>query len=139
MNEQPYNHAVSAYRKAQEHALHPVDIVVALYQGMLKNLNEAKVAYENRDLDKMCAINEKTFRILAALQCHLDFEQGKNTAITLDSFYTAFFVRLVRVLETPAPVQEYSYLEATLHDVYDEWKKLAEKSRFSMLEAPRVP
>lgn len=137
MNEKPRNMAVNAYQKAQEHGLGPVDIVVALYQGMLKNIDAAKIAYQEKDLGKMCQMNEKTFRILAALQCHLDFEKGANTATALDVFYTAFFVRLTRVLESADPYHEYLYLEDTLRDVYGEWKKLAEKGRFSSPSGPR--
>lgn len=137
MNNDPYrNQAFNAYQKAHEHGMNNVDIVVALYQGIIRNLEAARLAYQDNDLGKMCQTNQKTFRILAALQCHLDFEKGKDTAPALDNFYTAIFVRLAKVLERPDPAGEFRYLESNVRDVYAQWKKLAQKCQISAPPAP---
>lgn len=127
MTNNHYSMATNAYQKASEASMNPVEIVVALYQGILVNLDGAKTAYQERDWEKMCRLNEKSFRIMAALQCHLDYQKGGKTAPALDKFYTSLFVRLARVTETPDPYLEYVYLEGVVRDVYDQWKKLAHK------------
>ncbi len=123
----PYNNATKAYRQAGHAALNPVEIVVALYEGMLRNIEGAKNAYKENNLEQMCVLNEKTFRILAALQSHLDFEKGGKTAPALDDFYKIVFVRLAKVLERDNPCNEFDYIRSNIRDVYDKWSLLAKK------------
>lgn len=127
MTNSPYGTAAHAYQKAKDASLNPVEIVVALYDGILANLGEAKTAYQEQNWEQMCQLNEKSFRIMAALQCHLDHQKGGKTASALDSFYTSLFVRLARVMETTDPYMEYGYLEGVVQDVHNQWKKLAYK------------
>ena len=123
----PYGNAAQAYQQAGQKALNPVEIVVALYEGILRNLEGAKSAYAENDLDKMCALNEKTFRILGALQSHLDFEKGGDTAPALNEFYKIVFVRLTAVLQQEDPVAEYEVLQSNVRDIYSKWSLLAQK------------
>lgn len=122
-----YGNAAQAYQQAGQKALNPVEIVVALYEGILRNLEGAKNAYAERNLEKMCALNEKTFRILGALQSHLDFEKGGDTAPALNDFYKIVFVRLAKVLEQEDPVAEFDYLKSNVRDIYSKWSLLAKK------------
>jgi len=123
----PYGDAAQAYQQAGHTALNPVEIVVALYEGMLRNLEGAKTAYEEENLEQMCLLNEKTFRILGALQSHLDFEKGGDTAPALNDFYKIVFVRLAKVLEKDDPAQEFEYLKDNIRDIYSKWSLLAKK------------
>jgi len=124
----PYGNAAQAYQQTGQNAVNnPVEIVVALYEGILRNLEGAKNSYVENNLEKMCELNEKTFRILAALQSHLDFEKGGDTAPALDDFYRILFVRLAKVLEKDDPAQEYEYLKDNIRDVYSKWSLLAKK------------
>ena len=123
----PYGNAAQAYQQAGQKALNPVEIVVALYEGILRNLEGAKNAYAENDLEKMCALNEKTFRILGALQSHLDFENGGDTAPALNEFYKIVFVRLANVLQQEDPVAEFEVLQSNVRDIYSKWSLLAQK------------
>ncbi len=124
----PYSNAAQAYQQAGHNAVNnPVEIVVALYEGMLRNLEGAKNAYVEKNLERMCELNEKTFRILAALQSHLDFENGGDTAPALDDFYRIVFVRLAKVLEKDDPAAEFDYLKSNVRDIYSKWSLLAKK------------
>lgn len=123
-----YGNAAQAYQQAGQTALNPIEIVVALYEGILRNLEGAKNAYTASNLEEMCALNEKTFRILAALQSHLDFEKGGDTAPALNDFYKILFVRLAKVLEKDDPVAEFEYMQENVRDVYSKWSLLAQKA-----------
>jgi flagellar protein FliS len=123
----PYGNAAQAYQQAGHAALNPVEIVVALYEGMLRNLEGAKNAYTENNLEQMCLLNEKTFRILAALQSHLDFEKGGDTAPALNDFYKILFIRLAKVLEKDDPAKEFEYLKSNIRDIYSKWSLLARK------------
>lgn len=125
----PYGAATQAYQQAGQTALNPVEIVVALYDGILRNIEEAKNAYIDKNLEKMCHTNEKTFRIITALQCHLDFEKGGDTAPALNKFYNIIFSRLAKILESKDPCQEYEYIQSNVRDIYIKWSKLARKVR----------
>lgn len=129
INQQPnsYGNAAQAYKQVGQSALNPVEIVVALYEGILKNLEEAKNAYSEQNLEEMCLLNEKTFRILGALQAHLDFENGGETAPALNDFYKIVFVRLTNILQKEDPVSEFDYLRNNVRDVYEKWSLLSKK------------
>ncbi|MCK5384743.1 MAG: flagellar protein FliS [Alphaproteobacteria bacterium] len=122
-----YGNAAQAYQQTGQTALNPVEIVLALYEGILRNLEGAKNSYVENDLENMCALNEKTFRILAALQSHLDFEKGGDTAPALDDFYRILFMRLTKVLEKDDPAQEFDYLKSNVRDIYSKWSLLTKK------------
>lgn len=127
LNTPTHNTAANAYQTTGYTALSPIETVVALYRGIITNLDAAKISYQAKNLEEVCQLNEKTFRILAALQCHLDFEHGGDTAPALDKFYTALFIHLAKVLEAPDPAAEYTYLGQTTREVYDKWQILSNK------------
>lgn len=121
------HNAANAYLRASEKGMAPIEIVVALYQGLMRNIQAAKTAYRERDLGKMCIYNEKSFNILLALQTHLDHEQGGQAAVALDRFYTAVFLNIAKILEKSDPYQEYSIIEHHISDVCGQWMSLSRK------------
>lgn len=138
----PYEQAGKAYRARMSNGLSGIEIVVLLFEGMIKNLQAARLAYERRDLESMCVLNQKTINILMALQTHLDFENGGEAAQSLDRFYTSVFVHLTKVLEATDIEGEFRYIEGNVSDVYRYWQKLASRllaERRSIGEKNRSP
>lgn len=113
--------------RASEKGLAPVEIVVALYQGLIRNIQAAKMAYHDRDLGKMCTHNQKAVNILIALQSHLDHEQGGTTAKALDQFYTAVFLNITKILDKSDPYSEFGIIEHHVEDVCSQWMSLSRK------------
>ena len=123
----PYEQAGKAYLTRMSDSVSSLEIVVLLYQGMIKNLIGARQAYACGDLETMCTLNQKTVNILMALQTHLDFKNGGEAAVALDRFYTSVFVHLTKVLEATDIEGEFRYIEGNVADVYRFWQKLASR------------
>ena len=125
----PASLVTGAYLRAQGHCFSPEDVVRALFQGMVRNIIRAREAHLNGNLEAMCALNQKTFKILIALQGNIDLAAGGESARLLSRFYTAVFIRLARVLRAKKPQDEFLALEKTLKDVSGNWKPLPKMAK----------
>lgn len=121
----PYNKAVQAYQRKSDENLSPLQIVVELYKGMIKNTKDAKRHWEAGHLDLMTNSIVKVFNILEALQAHLDMEQGGEDAVFLNRFYTVIFSALSRVTSKPEPGEEFDAIIAYIQQVTDRWYAMA--------------
>jgi flagellin-specific chaperone FliS len=127
--------ANGAYRAIQERNLTPLQILLELYKGIIQNLDEAKNAYRQNNLGKMCLYNQKTFLILSALKDNMDRSIETDFSKNLDTFYTAVFFRLAKVLERDDPITEYEIIEKSVRDVYHFWASL-EQNKNIIFPAP---
>lgn len=121
MTNNPYQQAASAYQGAHETHMGGFDVVVELYKGIIKNVTAAKTAYQKGELEEMCKLNEKTTKILIALQSHLNHEQGGEAANFLDVFYTGIFGKLMSVLRKEDPAAAFDEILELIKPVYEIW------------------
>ncbi len=124
-----FQQATNVYRSASESNMSGFDVVVELYKGMIRNVENAKSAYKQGKLDEMCELIEKTNKILIALQSHLNFEDGGEAAQTLNTFYNGIFGSLAQILRTKTPEEDFDKVLKHLHKVYEIWCKHAENER----------
>ncbi len=120
-----YHKAVQAYQKKTDENLSPLQIVVELYKGMIKNTKDAKRHWENGHLDLMTNSITKVFNIIEALQAHLDMEQGGEDAVFLNRFYNVIFSALSRATSKPEPGEEFDAIAAYIQQVTDRWYAIA--------------
>lgn len=104
-----------------------MEIVLALYRGMLNNIDAAKAAYLAKDFEKMCQMNDKSIAILVALQSHLDHKNGGAAVTNLNVFYTGVYMRLTSTLSKKDPAAEYDYIYRNIKDIYTHWLTLYKK------------
>ncbi|MAF97051.1 MAG: hypothetical protein CMH26_00280 [Micavibrio sp.] len=128
-----YQKAAGAYQNTSEQHINGFEIVRELYKGMISNIEQAKDAYNDNRLEEMCLLNQKTFKILMALQSHLNFEQGGDAATFLNNFYNSIFVSLTRVLRADDTAQEFDNIIERIEPVYKRWCTFAADSRESEL------
>lgn len=121
--------AAMAYQKISHTSMSGFEIVVALYEGIIKNIEQAKNAYLEGKLDHMCNLNDKTYNILIALQSHLDFEKGGEEAQYLNQFYNSIFTTLSRVLRAPEPAAEFDKILIHIQPVYKRWIEFAQAEK----------
>ena len=133
-----YEQAASAYNTTQSSAMSGFEILVELYKGMIGNINQAKAAYQNGKLDEMCNLNDKTFKIIQALRAHLDFDQGGDTSLFLDQFYSKIFIALTKVLSQDEPEKAFDAVLAEIQPVYERWVALAAEEK-AVSQASQVP
>lgn len=117
--------AATAYQSAHVNNMSGFEIVAELYQGMIKNIQQAKQAYKTGQLENMCALNSKTNKILMALKSHLNFEQGGQAAIFLNKLYSHIFLSITKILRSENPEQEFDRLIEILMPISMHWAKLS--------------
>lgn len=125
MSHNPYQKASQAYQKKNDETLTPLQIVVELYKGMIKNTKLAKQAWQNNQLDVMCQYVEKNFSILEALQSNIDLEKGGEDAVFLNRFYTVIFSSLTLATSKPDPAAYFDQISSYIQQVHDRWYVLA--------------
>jgi flagellar protein FliS len=112
------------YQQQAIAGMNPVELIVALYNGMLRFLHEGIAAIEHHDpADRRIAVG-RVLEILMHLQSRLRMDVGGNSAKALAEFYTAIFALCL----------EGSRLESTerlkeaigcIRDVRDAWSVAA--------------
>jgi flagellar biosynthetic protein FliS len=125
MTGNPYNKASQAYQRHSDSSLTPLQIVVELYKGMLRNVRSAKECYEMGKLDVMSNHIIKTFDVLEALQGNLDLQNGGEDAAFLNRFYNVVFSALSLATAKPDPVKEFDGIIAYIQQVHDRFAALA--------------
>lgn len=128
-----FSQATAAYKNVESHKpLNGYQIAAKLYGGILKNLYDAKRAYERKDLEEVVAINVNTFDILEALQVRLNHEDetARETTDFLYRFYNIVFVKVAQILEVEDTSKEYDAIINYVKPVYDRWQKLAFPEQF---------
>lgn len=125
MSQNPYQKASQAYQKKNDETLTPLQIVVELYKGLIKNTKMAKQCWESKQLDVMCDYISKNFNILEALQSNLDLENGGEDAAFLNRFYTVIFSSLTLATAKPDPSAYFDQIISYIQQVHDRWYVLA--------------
>lgn len=121
----PYHRASQAYQKKLDDNLTPLQIVVELYKGMLRNVKLAKQSWKEGNFELMSANIVKTFDILEALQSNLDMEGGGEDAQFLHKFYTVLFSALSQASSKPNPAEYFDEIISYIQQVHDRWYKMA--------------
>lgn len=98
----------------------PVELVVALYDGMLRFLSEAIAAVERGDVSARRIAIKYVFDILMHLQSRLRMDVGGTSAQSLSEFYAAIFALCLEGsrLSSVARLEEAM---ACIRDVREAW------------------
>ncbi|MFY9747510.1 MAG: flagellar export chaperone FliS [Acidobacteriaceae bacterium] len=79
------------YQQQAVAGMNPVELIVALYDGMVRFLYRAIAAAESRNREDRRAAIARVLEILMHLQSRLRMDVGGNSAKALSEFYTAIF------------------------------------------------
>ena len=82
------NQALSSYQKNQISGMSQKDLIVMLYSGAIKFINQAKEHLTESSSEKYSDAIERAHRIVYHLYSTLDFEQGGEIASRLGALYT---------------------------------------------------
>src|ERR1022692_2107977 len=86
-----------SYREATVGGASPVELVVRLYEQMIKDLREVADAIEQKDITLRTGRIKHAILVVGHLQSSLDFAKGGKVAKDLDNFYNAVRQSLVWV------------------------------------------
>ena len=113
---------VDVYRRTEAQSASPLQLVVMLYDGAVRFLNEAGAAEARGDLRARAQALTRVSAIVA--ECHgtLDLERGGSVARELDGLYSYISARLldVTVKRDAGAIAEVHKLMSTLRDAWAE-------------------
>jgi flagellar secretion chaperone FliS len=102
----------------------PVELIVALYDGMLRFLSEAIAAVERGDVSARRIAVKHVFDILMHLQSRLRMDVGGSSAQSLAEFYAATFALCLEGSRL-ASVARLEEAMACIRDVREAWSVAA--------------
>ena len=102
----------------------PVDLVVALYDGVIRFLYSACDAVEHGDTDGRRAASKRALDIILHLQSRLRMDIGGAPAQALSEFYAATFAQIVQASQS-ASRQKFQHAIECVRNVRDAWRQVA--------------
>jgi len=116
--------AAGVYQQTHVQSRSPVELVLMLYDGLLRFLGEARDAIGRNDLVDKREKMSRALAILSELQNTLNMTEGGNIASSLDGLYTYVNGRLLdaNMHHTTAGIDEALRL---LTPIREAWSQLA--------------
>jgi flagellar protein FliS len=111
----------------REHALDgaaAVDLVVALYDGIMRFLYAAVTAVERGDADARRAAVKRALDIIIHLQARLRMDVGGRPAQALSEFYAAIFAQILQASQS-ASKSKFQHAIDCVRNVRDAWREVA--------------
>jgi len=111
----------------QEHALDSasaVDLVVALYDGILRFLYAASYAVERGDEAARRSAVKRALDIIIHLQARLRMDVGGRPAQVLSEFYASIFAQILQASQS-ASQQKFDHAIDCVKNVRDAWRQVA--------------
>lgn len=121
MTQQQY----AAYTLAHQTTENKTQQVVMLYDGMMRYVNQAKQAILEKKIEERYKALEKASQIVTGLQASLDFEQGGEIAVVLDTYYNTVFTK-IHSINRLNEVEMCDELIADLKAMRDAWQSVHE-------------
>jgi flagellar protein FliS len=112
----------------QNHALDSasaVDLVVALYDGIIRFLHSAEDAVDRGDQDGRRIAVKRALDIIIHLQARLRMDVGGRPAQALSEFYASIFAQIMQASQS-ASHQKFEHAIECVRDVRDAWKQVAQ-------------
>jgi flagellar protein FliS len=123
----------------QEHALDgasAVDLVVALYDGILRFLYAASAAVERGDQAGRRIAVKRALDIIIHLQARLRMDVGGRPAQVLSEFYASVFAQILQASQS-ASRQKFEHAIECVRNVRDAWREVARDPEANA-DMPRV-
>jgi flagellar secretion chaperone FliS len=111
----------------QEHILDSasaVDLVVALYDGILRFLYSACLAVERGDQAARRVAVKRALDIIIHLQARLRMDVGGKPAQVLSEFYASIFAQILQASQS-ASRQKFEHTIECVRNVRDAWRQVA--------------
>jgi flagellar secretion chaperone FliS len=111
-----------AYIQTQVSSRSPLELVVMLYEGLIRFCGEGRAAIDRRDLVGKRAAMSRALAILSELQSTLNMAEGGELAISLDNLYSYINGRLLEasMQNDAGPLDETVKLLSSLRDAWSE-------------------
>jgi len=111
----------------REHALEgasAVDLVVALYDGIVRFLYSAIEAVERGDAEERRGAVKRALDIIIHLQARLRMDVGGRPAQVLSEFYASIFAQILQASQS-ASKAKFEHTIDCVRNVRDAWREVA--------------
>jgi flagellar protein FliS len=111
----------------QDHALDgasAVDLVVALYDGIVRFLYTAQAAVERGDAEARRLAVKRALDIIIHLQARLRMDVGGRPAQVLSEFYATIFAQILQASQS-ASRSKFEHTIGCVKNVRDAWREVA--------------
>lgn len=131
------NANLEQYLKSSISTASPVQLVIMLYDGAMKQLANGKRAMEQKNVFEQNKALQKAQRIIAELISSLDHRQGGEIASNLLALYTFCYDRLVEsnVNDDPTGIEQTMEVLSTLRSGWVELEATLRSGQETQLEA----
>jgi flagellar secretion chaperone FliS len=113
--------AYGAYRRSEIETLTPRDLLVKLFEGMERFIEQGAMAMQNRHCEMAAKNCQRVRDILFELQSTLNFEAGGEIAKRLDAIY-GFMVIEVTEAGLRQDAERLRQLQRVIRPLIDAWK-----------------
>lgn len=119
------NHAYArnAYRNNQVTTAPQKKLIIMLYEGAIKNLKLAKLAMEEKQIEKINEYLIKAQNIIMELMTTLNFEVGGEVAKNLHQLYDYMYWKLIRA-NIDKDVDSINEVENYMEELRDAWAQI---------------
>lgn len=112
------------YLETAVETAHPARLVVMLYDGAIRFLNEAEDAMHNADYDRQNHFIIKAQRIVAELMSSLDMQKGGHIAENLLNIYAYIYNQLIEA-NLGDQVEVIGQVRHLLQELREAWDEVA--------------
>ena len=118
---------MSTYREHLLEGASAVDLVVALYDGIIRFLYAAIDAVERDDVSSRRHAVKRAFDIIIHLQARLRMDIGGSPAQSLSEFYASIFAQILQASQS-ASREKFEHVIECVRNVRDAWKQVAHEA-----------
>lgn len=115
---------MGSYRQHALDGASAVDLVVALYDGIVRFLYEAMRAVERGDAEGRRVAVKRALDIIIHLQARLRMDVGGAPAKALSEFYVAIFAQILQASQSASSAR-FSHAIDCVKNVRDAWREVA--------------
>lgn len=112
------------YREHMLEGASAVDLVVALYDGIVRFLYAAAAAAERGDAEERRAAVKRALDIIIHLQARLRMDVGGRPAQALSEFYAATFAQILQASQASSKAK-FEHAIACVRNVREAWRQVA--------------
>jgi len=115
---------MASYRDHVLEGASAVDLVVALYDGIVRFLSDAVAAVERGNAEERRIAVKRALDIIIHLQARLRMDIGGKPAQALSEFYTAVFAQILQASQS-ASKGKFEHAIDCVRNVRDAWRQVA--------------
>jgi flagellar protein FliS len=113
------------YREHMLDGASAVDLVVALYDGIIRFLYTAIAAVERGDVNGRRVAVKRAMDIIIHLQARLRMDVGGRPAQALSEFYASIFAQMLQASQA-ASIAKFEHAIDCVRNVRDAWRQVAQ-------------